>query len=137
MADELAHKVLRDGDTCVSGGPNVYIARAAGDEVGMEGAGKRAGREWGASGGREPTGQCLDHQLRPGLQIIKGPCVLDSLLGQSTTQVFTSTPLTDSAGTRTSTNAPSFGGVLPVPSMRKLNIMLTIKEKCLMLACPF
>ena len=25
------------------------------------------GREWGASGGREPTGQCLDHQLRPGL----------------------------------------------------------------------
>lgn len=51
MADELAHKVLRDGDTCISGGPNVYIARAAGGEAGMEGTGKRDGEgvgcQWG------------------------------------------------------------------------------------------
>ena len=97
---------------------------------------RRMGREWGASGGREPTEQCLDHQLRPGLQIIKGPCILNSLLGQSTTEVFTSTQLTDTADTRSSTNALSFGGVLPAPSIRKLNIMLTINEKCLTLACP-
>lgn len=128
--------MLRDGDTCVSGGPNVYIARAAGDETGMEGAGKTDGEGVGCQWGRGPTGKCLDPQLRPGLQVIKGPCVLDSRLGQSTTEVFTSALLTDGAGTRTSTNAPSFGGVLPVPSTRKLNIMLTIKEKCLTLSCP-
>ena len=59
MADELAHKVLRDGDTCMSGGPNVYIARA-GDEVGMEGAGKTDGGGSGVPvGAQSPQGSVL------------------------------------------------------------------------------
>ena len=131
MADELAHKVLRDGDTCMSGGPNVYIARA-GDEVGMEGAGKTDGGGSGVPvGAQSPQGSVLIISSGQGCKSSR-----TMVLGQSTTEVLTSTPLTDGAGTRTSTNAPSFGGILPVPSMRKLNIMLTIKEKCLMLACP-
>lgn len=109
--------------------PNVYIARAAGDEADGGSAGKKDGEGSGVPVGAEsPQSSVLIISSGQGCKIIKGPCILNSLLGQSTTEVFTSTPLTDTADTRSSTNALFPSVVFFQHSIRKLNIMLTINE---------
>ena len=65
----------------------------------------------------------------PGCKIIKGPCALDSWLGQSTTEVLMPTQLIDIAATKPTQKAFPPTASFQVPSMRKLNIMLAVKKK--------